>query len=217
MKRNIILFIVSIGFSFGFAQSNKKVIVKCLDLVNPDTTILYYPIDNHIKVYYNDKDSNNYTLSIIGGRIKKVNDHYVIQVKDRNRVTLLVRNNNQNNHAVDKVYFFIKDYKEPAAMLCGTKGGHISLKKLLKEEKISLNLHENPFLKQNFKVKEFKLTINDDAQKVSLLSNSEYLTNEQKAVLKNLKKGEKFYLEDLILIDAQNKEIKAIPTAFIVD
>lgn len=206
---------LSLALSSVFAQSNKNLIVKCLDLENPDTAILYYPIENHIKVFYNNTDSNNFTISIIGGKIKKVNDQYIIHVLDRNRVTLLVHNN--NNQSVDKIYFFVKDYKEPAVMLCGTKGGHVPLKKLLKEEKISLNLHENPFLKQNFKIKEFKLTINNDTQNISLISNSEYLTNEQKAALKNLKKGQKFYIEDLILIDAQNKEIKATPSAFIVD
>jgi len=217
MRIIFLLFALSLELSFGYAQPNKKLIVKCLDLENPDTAILYYPLENHIKVYYNTPDSNDFTLSIIGGKIKKVDDHYIIQVQDRNRVTLMVHGNNQTNRSIDKVYFFIKDYKEPAAMLCGIKGGHVSLKKLLKEQKISLNLHENPFLKQNFKVKEFKLTINDGIQNVSFVSNSEYLTSEQKAALKKLKKGQKFYIEDLILIDAQNKGIKATPTAFIVD
>lgn len=218
MYRIMLLIVLSLCFKFSNAQFDNRLIVKCLDLVNPDTAILYYPIENHIKVYYNNKDSNNFTLSIIGAKIKKVNDHYIVKVHDRNRVTLLVHNNWQNNQNVDKVFFIIKDYKEPAIKLCGVKGGgYVSHKTLLKENKIMLNKDENPFLKQNYQIKGFKLTFSIDNQNISLISNSEYLTDEQKKALKNLKKGQKFYIEDVILFDDDNnKEINVKPSVFII-
>lgn len=216
MYRISFLIVLCLWFIFNFAQSGNRLIVKCLDLENPDTTILYYPIENHIKVYYSNEDSNDFTLSVIGAKIKKVNDHYVVKVQDRNRVTLLVHNNKQNNKIVDKVYFMIKDYKEPAIQLCGVNGGYVSHKKLLKEKKIMLNKDDNPFLKQDFKIKGFTLITYNDTQTNSLISNSEYFTDEQKEALKKLKKGQKFYIEDIKLIDAEEKEVKIIPSAFII-
>lgn len=213
--RVVFLYILCFWFKFGFAQLGNKLIIKCLDLINPDTTILYYPIENRIKVYYNNNETSNFTLSIIGGKIKKVNDYYTINVLDRNRVTLLVHKNEKNNHHVDKVYFFVKDFIEPAIKICGVKGGFISHKKLLKEEKIMLNNDENPYLKQDFKIKSFKLVIYNDTQTISLISNSEYFTIEQKEALKKLKKGLKFYIED-IKVDSEDKKIKIMPTAFTI-
>lgn len=214
--RVVFLIVLCLWFKFSFAQSGNKLIVKCLDLENPDTTILYYPIENRIKVYYNNDETNDFTLSVIGAKIKKDNDYYVVKVQDRNRVTLLVRRNEQNNQNVDKVYFIIKDYKEPAIQLCGTKGGYVSHKRLLKEKKIMLNNEDNPYLKQDFKIKGFKLVIYNDTQTILFISNSEYFTDEQKEALKKLKKGQKFFIEDIKLIDAEEKEVKIIPSAFII-
>lgn len=200
-----------------FAQNNNSLKVKCLDLINPDTTILYTNIHNHIKIYYENSNDNDFTVSIIGGTIKKTDSVFVVEVNDFNRVTLLVLRNNSITNTPDKIYFFINNFQPLAPSLSNTMGGHVKQKNLINEEKITINQPKNKFLKNNFIIEGFTLTYSDSEFTKDFTSNSEFLTIEQRNAIKSFQKGQKFYIENVKVKDKEGKTLPVENAAFIID
>ncbi|NMD00161.1 MAG: hypothetical protein GYA62_10625 [Bacteroidales bacterium] len=215
--RAIFIFLL-LSTNVAIAQQINNIKVKCLNLIYEDTTILYTGIDNYIKIVYSNPNDTDYTISIIGGIIKKQKNHYVINVKDPNRVTLLLKNNNSELPKTEKIFFFIKPFQPLIPMLCNTIGGHIKRNELLKEEKITLNYSKVEYLKKQFSIFGFKLVYTDNnGNTKELKSNSEALTNEQKEAIESLLPGQKFYIENVEIHDSYGNKIPSENVAFIVD
>lgn len=213
-----ILILLFLSTNVIFAQHINNIKVKCLNLKNEDTTILYTSIDNYIKIIYNNPNDTDYTISIIGGIIKKKNNHYVIHVKDPNRVTLLLKNNNSESPKTEKIFFFIKSFQPLIPMLCQSIGGHIKRNDVLKEEKITLNYSKAEYLKNQFTILGFKLVYTDNEGKIKeLSSNSESLTNEQKEAIESLLPGQQFYIEKVVIKDTLGNILPSEKGTFIVD
>jgi len=216
MKAVVIILLLSTNVAF--AQQTNNIKVKCLNLINEDTTILYTGINNYIKIVYGNPNDTDYTISIIGGIIKKQKNHYIINVKDPNRVTLLLKNNNSELPKTEKIFFFIKPFQPLIPMLCNTIGGHIKRNELLKEEKIILHYSKAEYLKKQFAISGFKLVYTDnEGNTKELKSNSEALTNEQKEAIESLLPEQKFYIEDVEIHDTYGNRIPSKNVAFIID
>lgn len=110
-----------------------------------------------------------------------------------------------------KKEFRIRRIPDPVAMVGTKKGGRMSRNALLAQEAVHAVL-ENFNFDLRFNVKSFTLSTVVGGYTVEENSQSDGFTNKQKDLIRNLRRGQKVYIEDVIAVgpDGTTRRLPAI-------
>jgi gliding motility-associated protein GldM len=161
--------------------------------------VFYVGVENPVDISVPGIPSNNILPSISGGTItKSAKGGYVVKVRAPGSVKVSVAAKiDGKTKPMGAMDFRAKKVPDPVAKVAGQKGGNIAAS-LLKAAKRVDAVMENFDFDLNFAITEFTVsTKTSDGYTIDKKSNSEKITSEQKALLGNVKKGQKIYFEEV--------------------
>ncbi len=184
-------FILFIGVTRVNGQDKSNVVVA----VEPvKMNVLYLGIDNPVKIAASGYESSDLTVSVENGKIIGENGEYIIRPI---RAGLAIVTVSSNGSEIQKTTFRVNLVPNPVAMIAGRNGGLISKNELLNQDKVLVMMSDFDF-DLNFEIVEYSLYTLAEAGFIrEFKSNSNEITEEQKALIEKLKAGEKVYLQDI--------------------
>lgn len=169
--------------------------------------VLYLGIDNPLKIAVSENKLSELDVSISNGTLTGKNGRYIAKPETAGQAIIRV---SIHGSVVSSCEFRVKTLPTPVAMVCGQKSGVITKEKLLKMDKVEAVI-ENFAFDAPCKVISFKISMRIPSpgkegkaakdpvsySDVEIVSNSEMLSPEQKALIEKAAPEQKIYIEDI--------------------
>ncbi len=167
--------------------------------------VFYIGVDNPIEISVLNT-TGKITLAISNGKITSKGDgYYVANVKEVGTTTITI---SADGKIIGEKEFHCNTLPDPVASVGGKRGGSISKASLMAQKYVIAQLH-NFCIDIQYPVVEFTVSAIKDGFLEEITSNSTIITTEQKALIKQLKSGDKVYFED-IRAQAPDGSIRAL-------
>jgi beta-lactamase regulating signal transducer with metallopeptidase domain len=211
-KKLFVLPLVAILLAIGFACSNPKESKKEIQKSSFEDSkelpksfvelkkmnVLYVGVENPVELHIPGVSDEELYVEITNASIKKegVGDYVIVPRRPGGSVLSLGTKLNGTTKILDKTHFRVKRVPDPVALLAGKKSG--KLKKDMLLEQIGLKaMVENFDFELRFEISEFTLSTVLKGFTREERSDSNKLTQKQKDLLKQLKKGDKFFVYNI--------------------
>ncbi len=175
--------------------------------------VFYVGVDNPVSISAPGFTSDRIRASMTNGELIQKNGSFIARPKlaYRNAQVKVEAKFNGNWQALRTIDFRVKPIPDPEARVAGKRGGKIKKNLLLAQTGVDAVM-ENFDFDLNFKVVSFTISTLVKGYTVDQASSSDSFTSEQMAMLRNLKRNQKIYIEDIKAVgpDGDTRELPAM-------
>lgn len=176
---------------------------------------LYVGVDNYIDIAMSDNPKGKVKVKASRGKVRKSNGLYKVNVDTEGPVTIeaIAMDSIGNIKESVKSEFIVRTPILPEITLNGNTGGIITKNELI-SRRVSLGLSN---INSNMKINiiEFSISRYINGQGVST-TKTDFLSPSQISLLKELKDGDTFYINDIIVENEHGTRYKLKPAGFII-
>lgn len=166
--------------------------------VNPvKMNVLYIGVDNPIEISIPGIDPQSIGVSAVNGSIVRIGDGYRFRPSRPGRAVISVWAQIDGKQvAMGNQDFRVKRLPNPIATLGGKRGGPIAKQVLLAQQGVSASLADFDF-DARFQVTGFTVSCQLQGYKMQSQTHGNKFTKQQFDLMKRLRRGEDFYIEDI--------------------
>jgi hypothetical protein len=181
--------------------------------VSPDKmNVFYLGADNPVTVAVSNISPEKVKVTIDNGTITGSKGNYIVRPNKIGKATVKVYDGNKQ---VGYWEFRVKAVPDPVAKVAGKKGGEISISKLLEAEKVLIDMEYFDF-DIKFEATAFIISANIEGTAKEIKSTSPQITEDQKALIKQLKTGDKLIFNNIIAKGPDGRIRELYPIIFTI-
>ncbi|PKP17476.1 MAG: hypothetical protein CVU05_15485 [Bacteroidetes bacterium HGW-Bacteroidetes-21] len=209
MKYAIVVIFVFLSLGI-FCQVNNNVVVRNNDLKNPFERKLRYDRDNHLTITVVGYKSSDLKVVVTDGVVTGAGDDKIIKMNQVKSTVLSVIAMKPKQDTLRKIVFNVMGMPDPTPSLAGKSSGTISVAEVLAAGEI-VSTDQGPFIQgSKSEVVGFTLSVSKGFL-VEEKSDSSKFTPEQISLINELKPGQKFFIDN-ILVKMEDGKIRPIGT-----
>lgn len=175
--------------------------------------VLYVGVENPVNVAVSGYESTQIEIELKDneGRIEGANGNYVIMPSRPGLLTVVVK---ADGNVVQETRFRAKSIPRPVIYVSGKVGGEITKEDLLKQKEVNVFM-ENFDFDVSFRVISFTIsTTNSEGYHISVESESNKITEEQKQLIERSNPGQRIDFESVKAIGPDGSTRNIAPTVF---
>jgi hypothetical protein len=214
MKKHALIFALTLGGIFVFAQATEKKAVfnvvktnKVIAVSPTKMAVLYIGIDNPIEIAISDMLIKYITATVDSGEIENQGEgKFIVKINKSISATKInvFETFNGITTKVGERLFRVKRIPSPVVTIAGIRNGIIS-KDVLLSSGVLIPVMENFDFDLFFKISAFTMTINTGGDLLEENAVGNQLTPSMISKIARLPKGSKIYFENIQAIDPDNK------------
>ena len=181
-------------FQESFQVAEPSIVISPIKM-----NVFYRGIENPVKIEMAGIPSTNILPSISNGRIRKTGDQYIVTPGRENISTMRVTAEvDGTRKPMGSMEFRVKDLPPPTPKLAGRNGGNIEQSLLTALDGIYADMGEDFMFDVEYNVVGFTVNTTDRGGfTLTEESESSRFTPAQKEMFTNMRRGQKFYIEDI--------------------
>ncbi len=178
--------------------------------------VFYEALQNPVEVSVPGVSSSQLDVRFSNANARKRGNEYIVTPKPgtagKKSIITVYADINGTNQRIGSKEFRIKPLPLPYASIAGKNDGKVKKNLLLAQSGIFAEMGEDFDFELEYKVTQFSIARNRQGFFVSLPSNSNKITEEQKELIKGASKGDRITIEDIKAVgpDKRNKKLASI-------
>jgi len=196
------------AFKKSYIVAEPNVVVSATKM-----NVLYVGVDNPISVSAPGISSDKISATMTNGKLIKRGDSYIAKplIAHKPAMIRVIATINGKSQEMAVIKFRVKSIPDPVAVIANKKGGLI-MKNLLLASPYLIAKMENFDFDLKFKITKFTLSVVDKGGYTrEEVSTSARFTSQQLAIIKNMRRGQKLYFEDIKAV-GPDKSIRNLST-----
>jgi len=175
--------------------------------------VLYLGISNPVEVAVPGVLSDNVTVTVSNGSIKKVSNGWEVVPANAGESVLTISVNGKK--VADKT-FRVKTIPMPVAVFAGKNGGSVSKTEVMEVETLEAKLLDFAW-DINFKISSFSFLLSDESGDRMEFAKDNRITEKMKSLLANLQRGQTIAFKDIKATGPDGRTVALSPIILKID
>ena len=203
-----IIFMVMIPFIVDAQGTSQDPVVAATNM-----NVLYLGISNPVEVAVPGVLSDNVTVTVSNGSIKKVSNGWEVVPANAGESVLTISVNGKK--VADKT-FRVKTIPMPVAVFAGKNGGSVSKTEVMEVETLEAKLLDFAW-DINFKISSFSFLLSDESGDRMEFAKDNRITEKMKSLLANLQRGQTIAFKDIKATGPDGRTVALSPIILKID
>jgi gliding motility-associated protein GldM len=203
-----IIFMVMIPFIVDAQGTSQDAVVAATNM-----NVLYLGIANPVKVAVPGVLSDNVTVTVSNGSIKKVSNGWEVVPANAGESVLTISVNGKK--VADKT-FRVKTIPMPVAVFAGKNAGSVSKTEVMEVETLEAKLLDFAW-DINFKISSFSFLLSDESGDRMEFAKDNRITEKMKSLLANLQRGQTIAFKDIKATGPDGRTVALSPIILKID